>query len=657
MIRTLTQSLLPRTTFLLLLAGAAGLSAISGCDAGPRPPGRDAAAGDAGAGATCVAGSPGFICISGRSVQCLDDGSEGTSTDCLAMGQVCYGGACTTCVPNTFQCSGNDVQRCNADGTGFTTTMTCDPASGTSCNSTTGSCSSPCADAAASNSYIGCDYWPTPAINGVYSGFDFAVVVANPQSSPAMVTVQQGGSTVSSVTVAAGGLETIRLPWVDAIKEPGVLDAEMISHPRSVLARGAAYHLTSTLPVTVYQFNPLEYRTAGDCPDGTDPDPTDGACYSYTNDASLLLPTHVLTGNYIASAYPTQFQHVMIDAGIGGTAEGYLATPGFLAIVGVGSTPVMVTVNLRAHVAASADGQVSAGTPGSTQMYMLNPGDVLQLASGEPPASCTPISSDTQNDICGLFPCTRTYEYCQVSADYDLTGTEIRATGPVMVLGGHECSFVPQNRWACDHLEESIFPLDTWGDDFIVSATEPLRGEPNLIRIVSGADNNTLTFDPAGAHAPVTLSRGQVVEFESSMDFRVSGSAGAFLVSQFLVGQDYAGIGTSGAAGQGDPAMSFAIPTEQFRSEYTFLAPSTFERSFVNVTAPTGANVTIDGTPVSGWRPVGGSGFQTARVETAGGTHAISGSQPFGIVVYGFGSYTSYMSPGGLDFEANNPHI
>lgn len=652
-----------RLSFFSLVAGCLLLAGVVGCDPGTRPPGRDGSVGDAGGPVMCTPGNPGLICIGTRSVMCNDDGSEGTSTDCATSGQVCVGGRCAACAPNSFSCAGNDVQRCNADGSGFETIATCDPATGTMCNSSTGSCSSPCQDAASSNSYIGCEYWPTPAINGVYEGFDFAVVVTNPQSAPADITVTRNGSMVQTVQVAPGAVETIRLPWIPAIKEPGVPDADMIPRPRSVLARGAAYRLTSTLPVTAYQFNPLEYRISGDCPDAGNDQAGDNQCFSFTNDASLLLPAHVLTGNYIAAAFPTRHQHVTIDTGTS-TVDAYTATPGFVAIVGVGDAPVMVNVNLRAYTAQSEDGQVSAGSPGQMQTYMLNPGDVLQLASAEPPStSCTPVSTDTQDRVCsgtlGLpIPCTYTYEYCDVSPDYDLTGTEIRATGPVMVISGHECAFVPNNRWACDHLEESMFPLDTWGDSFIVSASEPLRGEPNLIRIVSGADNNALTFDPPSAHSSVTLSRGESIEFETREDFQVTGSAGAILVSQFLVGQDYDGIGSSGAMGQGDPAMSFAIPTEQFRTEYTFLAPDTFERSFVNVTAPAGAEVTIAGQgPVTGWRAVGGTGFQTARVEIPGGTHTITSSQGFGIVVYGFGSYTSYMYPGGLDFEQINPLI
>jgi hypothetical protein len=71
-------------------------------------------------------------------------------------------------------------------------------------------------------------------------------------------------------------------------------------------------------------------------------------------------------------------------------------------------------------------------------------------------------------------------------------------------------------------------------------------------------------------------------------------------------------------------------------------------------TAPTGATVMLDGNAVTGFQPVGSSGFSVARVSITGGQHTIVGSQAFGIVVYGFGRFTSYMYPGGLDLEVIN---
>lgn len=66
----------------------------------------------------------------------------------------------------------------------------------------------------------------------------------------------------------------ITLPWVDELKDA----------TGSTLAIDGAYRLRTTQPVTVYQYSPLEY--------------TNGFESSYTNDASLLLPSNAWTGNY-----------------------------------------------------------------------------------------------------------------------------------------------------------------------------------------------------------------------------------------------------------------------------------------------------------------------------------------------------------------------
>jgi len=40
-----------------------------------------------------------------------------------------------------------------------------------------------------------------------------------------------------------------------------------------------------------------------------------------------------------------------------------------------------------------------------------------------------------------------------------------------------------------------------------------------------------------------------------------------------------------------------------------------------------------------------------------GGAHELQGDRAFGVVVYGFGAYTSYMYPGGLDLTVIAPPI
>ena len=622
----------------LSLLGLLGILIVAmGCDA--RTPSTRDAGGDGAVSPTgCTIGAPGVRCIGAEAILCHENGEEGSRTDCSATGQVCADSlGCRMCRPNSFNCNGNDVQRCSVDGTAWETIATCDAAAGQACNSLSGSCRSACEDAAASDSYIGCEYWPTPVANGVSQEFQFAVVVANPQTAPANVTVTRNGLGVATVTVPPGGLQTIPLDWLE-YTTPSV-GGDIFTPPTTVssLTRGGAYRLQSTLPVTVYQFSPLEYQLTPGC---TSPD-----CFSYSNDASLLLPTHVLTGNYIAISERT----------LGASCSGSVSSsPGFFTLVSVSPSPVQVTVNLAGNIAASADGAVAAATAGSTQSYTMNQGDVLQLASADI-TTCVPGGTTAGQCGGGLSDMT----HCRVPDQFDLTGTGITATGPVMVIGGHTCAFIPFNRFACDHIEETIFPLEAWGSDFAVSMAQPLRGEPNVIRVISGADGNTITFDPASVQGPTTLNRGQVLEFEARQDFRVSGS-GPMTVAQFLVGQNY--DGAVELEGAGDPSMSFAIPTLQFRDEYTFLAPATFEQSFVNVVAPAGAVVMLSSnggpaTQVTGFTPIGASGLSAARISIPGGAHRITSTVGFGIVVYGYGSYTSYMYPGGLNFGDINPLI
>jgi hypothetical protein len=74
------------------------------------------------------------------------------------------------------------------------------------------------------------------------------------------------------------------------------------------------------------------------------------------------------------------------------------------------------------------------------------------------------------------------------------------------------------------------------------------------------------------------------------------------------------------------------------------------------VVAPLGATVTLDGTniPAGDYKPVGSQPFAVAheQLPPAVQGHSIVGDAPFGLYVYGYGSRTSYMYPGGLDLRA-----
>jgi hypothetical protein len=235
----------------------------------------------------------------------------------------------------------------------------------------------------------------------------------------------------------------------------------------------------------------------------------------------------------------------------------------------------------------------------------------------------------------------------------DLTGTVIQASAPVAVVSGVDCSnmsFLDHGAtYACDHLEQMMFPIETWGRDVVVSQLQDrTRTEAYMVRVLSGADGNLLTFVPP-VHAPVTLARGQFVEFESRTDFEVT-STQPMLVGQYMEGQ-----GTTPTATVGDPAFVLEVPTPQYRHEYTFVVPATYTSSFINVVAHTGSGFLLDGHAVGGsYTAVNGTNWSVYRGPIAAGSHRVDSTDDhaFGLKVIGVASYTSYAYPGGLDLQS-----
>jgi hypothetical protein len=465
---------------------------------------------------------------------------------------------------------------CKPDGTGYTS-VDCDPDQGLTCDAVSGACSGPCAAQVIGKSYIGCDYYPTVTANVVSENpFHFAVSVSNTSVNPANVKVTQGAAVIATATVAPASVAIITLPWVSALKN---------SYSSTEIVPSGAYRLRSDQPVSVYQYNPLEYTLGGQ--------------FSYTNDASILLPVSVWTGNYRVSSWPT------LSTGL----------PGFYAVVASeNGTTVHLTAPPTGGTASAGAGVDAAGNGTVT----LNQGDVIQVFSGGS------------------------------GANGDLTGSLVAADKPVQVIGGHVCTYLPDPVCCCDHIEESVPPLETVGNEYMVTAPLITAGSTpvqEVVRILATADNTTLVYDPPQPGAPASIATaGSFVQLTgTAADFKVSANA-KILVSQFMEGEQN--------VGSGDPAMTLAVPIQQYRKVYLFHAPVTYQANFVNVTAPTGATVTIDGQAVSGFTPIGGSGFAVARVSLSNagnGTHAVLSAVPVGISVYGYGEYTSYWYPGGQD--------
>lgn len=477
-----------------------------------------------------------------------------------------------------------------------------------------------CEEAALSHSYVGCEFWPTVTANIVWESFDFTAVVANAGDEDARITVTGPGGFSKEMIVGAGRLVKVFLPWVKELKGPeGDACGSASSIDTTVRVDKGAYHLLASKPVTVYQFSALEYEGKGgppgkswaDCKGNTPCDTGDGfptpiGCYSFTNDASLLLPTTAMTGNYRL-------------AGVKGIA----GSGGYAAITGTkDGTDVTVSLGLKNRIFAGG-GIPFVGANG-TVTFKLNAGDVMQLLGG----------------------------------GNDLAGALVKASKPVQVVMGVPCITSPVGTPACDHVEESVFPAETLGKKYVVTGpTGPDGGRPgHQVRLVGNVDGTKLTYDPAPpAKAPTTLDAGQVVDLGVvSDDFVVTGDHEFVVVSEQLGGQ-LADPSSFEGAQKGDPSASLFPSVEQFRKKYVFLAPDDYLVAYVDVVGPEGVKLLLDGKDAGSFpMSVGASGYEVHRIKLdkgpfGVGAHTLTADKPVGIQVLGYGLYTSFQYPGGLN--------
>ncbi len=586
---------------------------------------------------------------------------------CVTNSEDGCGVSTSVCTPNEYYCEDlHNIKQCNATGDGYLTGLTpCDPNSveGKECHN--GECMDLCDMAEATDSYIGCEYWPIALPNSVDDDFkegqesEFAVVVANTNEDyTATITIEKGIFN-KVVTIQPGQQKTIRLPYDDRVNS---------------YKANSAFRLSSTVPVTVYQFNPLTAVI--------------GSTYANTNDASLLLPTHVLGEEYMVMNYRTWYR----------SADNitFSASNSFYTIVG---TETGTTVTIKPSGETASGSGVQAMSPGQEYTYTLNRGEVLQVISSSDSSLIDQSTCVTESS-----PYTTIKQYC---LGQELTGTEIHTSAPVAVYAGNECEFVPHYRWACDHLEQQMFPTESWTTQYIAAKMHtPLNTgsteQPNLYKIVALQDETVITTVPEvnNQSSPFhnqactgPLDRGESCIIETRDDFILMTNAEhPVMIGQFLVGQDfwginlvpcYAGCGSGEICydaggycvpscqgglqcpegkiclnnmycmGYGDPAFVLIPPVEQYRKEYVFLVPSTYAIDYLTLlTTNPSVEITLDGSPLqTSFTQIGSRNAYRMEMSISDGAHTLSASSKVGLMVYGYDAYVSYAYPGGLDLS------
>ncbi len=584
------------------------------------PDGRACSAGE------CVIGAgdctPGEVlgCSGGTAIRrCADDGINIDILACPEETPNCIDSECTAqiCTAGERSCIGNDIVECNAAGDARDVIRTCED----SCDA--GQCVDPCAGGG--KTYVGCAFWAIDLDQ-------FAVACRNAsecgigdtcnsegycsnsaRGTPFAVSVSNSSNRdITVVAFANDGSELAR-------ETVGPLSLATLDLPQAGLddttINTDAVRIEADGPVTMHQFNPA--TNVG----------------SFSNDASLLLPATAVGREYIINGY----------TGIGVPAGQTSPGKPYIAVIAVAEGTTDVTVTTTTATLASADGAVASIAAGATQTITLNQGETLTLSGGSAEGS-------------------------------DFTGSVVVGTQPIAVFSGTECSGIPAGVPYCDHIEEQLTPIDTWGVEFVAAGFKRRGTEDTIWRIVASQDGTRVRTVPTSTPANNQfLNRGDVFEFASNQDFFIGGSA-PISVASFMVGSSYPSsrggvctrdpfFGDSGCAipgtcesgsGVGDPAFMLAVPNEQFRTDYIVLTPDEYERDYFTIVAPVGAIITVDGNPVGAPEAAVG-GFNIYRPLIADGVHRVQGDREFGLYAYGYDCDVSYAYPGGLNLESISP--
>jgi hypothetical protein len=569
------------------------------------------------------------------------------------VGQVCDPSlGCTVCIPDNTYCVGTDeIWQCNGDGTGGMQVDTCE--GDLVCSN--GECQTPCDAAAGNPSNVGCDFWSVDLDNepGNAARETYAIVLANNNDAPASVRVTknvarvgvlpQQEETVATGDVPAHGVLRLDLPQreVDGtMGQNGTTYA--IEGGSHTFVSSHAYHVVSSLPVVAYQFNAIRQI--------------------YSNDASTLIPIQAMGTQYDILGFPTANP---CAPGIG--QKGHIAgLPDHTAVTIVATqddTHVTFLPTHRIHASGGDSGLAIPQTePGTPITMTLNKYDVANLESWQMAGT--------------LFDC---FSAEAMANDGDQTGSVVSSDKPVAVFTAHERglslgddpeSVTRSPNWngedfcCTEHFEEQLFPTTALGREFAVArsavrSTDPSWKEPDIYRVLATENGTQITTNLPGPYASFTLNRGEHKDFWSQTGFALSATRAVELV-KILVPQQYIPDGFIG-----DPSYAMHPAAEQYRTDYVFLVPDTWEDNYMVLSRPAGVSILFDGMPLGGGEldgcytgPIGmvaGVMYDQLTCPIGEGSHTLTGDRPFGLMVFGYYSVGAYSFAGGSDVKIINP--
>lgn len=246
----------------------------------------------------------------------------------------------------------------------------------------------------------------------------------------------------------------------------------------------------------------------------------------------------------------------------------------------------------------------------------------------------------------------------RTNLNQEFAGTLVTSTGKIGIINGHQCASADNTfsgaGGACDTAAQVLPPVSSWGTAFYSVNYKNEGTTGSGYRIVADQDSTTVTI--AGDETQtVTINAGEVYQLHA---FKGTGASphrsisitsnNPVLVAHWFFAGTYTSIEGSD---NGDQSMSYLTPFQQYMSSYIVANPTGFKGSFINLVVPTSivSTIKLDGVTIdqSLFRQISNSNWKSAQVLVRAGTHILTGTQAFGIEVYGIGFFDSYAYTGG----------
>jgi hypothetical protein len=487
---------------------------------------------------------------------------------------------------------------------------------------------SPCDEAISRLTNIGCEFWPVDLDNAENfvdnaAGAQFAVAVANTHDSLTAhveIFINEGGvgsplleALVTDAYIPPGDLHTFALPRRDV---DGINVTTNVDDGPQTWHSSRAFRVQSDAPIVAYQFNTLDQQ--------------------YSNDASLLLPTHALGTSHRVLTWPPNAPLAAFGAN-----RTYVTIVAAQDDTVVNVTPSSDIVDGDGVPATSQGVGIAAGQTGT---FNLDRYDVLNLET-----TFLEIS----------FP---------MDPVPDLSGTTVVSNKPVAVYTGADLAIVhslsaPVSEDDCcaEHIEQQVLPTRAMRGKFVVSHSavrNPSNPEMDVYRVIGNGAANVTTSLPFPYNA-FSIAAGEFFEFEANQGFTVESDV-PLHVAQFLI------VGTQ-AGGIGDSAMLYVPPVEQRRATYTLTTGQGFSENWVVLGMAEGTPVWLDGAPVDSSigcdgpttdGTLDGTTYISWTCPISDGVHdvasaaiAADATAPIAATVYGYYSAGSYAYPAGAGLD------